>query len=196
MGLFSKSILFICSYYPLFILIILNTLDESRYFILANQLYSRRVVMLFTVIILLITFYFAFKLSKEFLINKTVKRNQLSYKYFVGIKPIKNDVLTNYVVTLFIPLIAINITSSIDLVIISILVIIIFVIFMQGNLIYINPLIFLRYNAYECRVSEDEKLLDHANIIIITKNPLSKFIKGSNLKMYRISESIYFVPEI
>ena len=159
-----KLLLFISAYTPLFVILLIKNFDYSQiiFWVIITLLILADVVLLII-----------FKISKQWT-NQEIKINDYTNR--------TSDAL-NYVIAYVIAFLAFNINLWQDIASLIILLIVTFVIYINSNLIFVNPLLnLLGYKFYEVTNDYGNKT------IIITKKEV---IKGKILKVKNFDKMIY-----
>lgn len=185
---FAKWLLFITSYVPLYLLLILNNLEikergqwkdwETLRQALFNHLSFNLVMMILSIgsIIILICLNFLKSNSHIDCNVKDVKNNS-------------GDIL-NYFITYLFPLLSMDINNSSSIVVNVFVFLIIGLLYVKGDLLYLNPmLILLRYEVIQ--------LGDRIVITHKTNSELQKYIiEKGRIDVHEICNGIYVEKEI
>lgn len=169
-----KWMLFISSYTPLLAILFIRNFD-----------FTKSGVTLIFLVILSLTILFA-NLSLFILLKKIVGYGTEVFK------PIKvankSDELMNYIVTYVIPFLNFDISKWQDIGSLLILLLLVGVIYIESNLVYINPMLSLYgYRILEIEVSTHNQ--PNQTIIVISNG--KKFGTGTEVKLVHLTEDIY-----
>ena len=177
---YIKILFFISAYSPLFVILAIRNADYSSW------LNPNNYVSLFLIIVSLISLFFI-----KFFLNKQ-KNIQPEQFEIVDIED-KTGELSTYLLTYLVPFLTINLHSKRDMLSLIIFIYIIGLIYVNSNMIYINPIImFFKHKILELKVKKDgvEK-----NIIIIIPNEAKFLKKGAFLRCSIVNthyKDIYF----
>lgn len=198
---FSKWILFISSYIPLYIIFIVsngfdiyNKCEEIRnkknYDI--NMLIEASKIHIFLIITFLLLIVFAFIFLKIMLWRCS------QHSTFEKIKDleINNKSVNEYVLVYILPFINVQSNDYKQLTIFLMILIIIGIISVRNNLVYINPVLYSqKYNIYKFKNETNSN-----ENILITKFTILEIMENGNIKdeyinirLSKISENVYFI---
>ena len=169
-----KISLFLNSYLPLFIMIIIKNylpLSESSkkpcYFIFP-------IILIMLIIIPIIVLIYLFR------VNQTMQPVTIQLDKVV----LKNADVLNYIVAYLIPFLGFNFKDWKDILFVSFFLFIIAVIYIKTNLIYVNPVLFLLgYSIYEIQ-NENQFIF-----MFITK--CDNIRRGQTVKVVELTKNIY-----
>ena len=191
LNLFIKIFLFLTAYYPLFLILFVQ---NSK---LIDKIFSsEHIVVKWTTLndslvyglALGLIFYILLKLFIKF----QSKSNTSQYRV-IKIKDISHETL-NYILTYLIAFLSLQLNNPKDIISILILLFIIGIIYVNSNLLYINPFLqLLNYSIYELTIKKD---MTEKSIVIIAILPNDKIIKNKYVDISLINEgfkNIYFV---
>lgn len=194
MHLFTKILLFISSYSLLFLIFCLKWLSSIKDI---HGVFPKVIVnhFIFSIIFFIIIFIIFFaSLSYYLLIIRTRKKDIRMRKRVISIKPLNNNVLTNFLVSLLLPIAGLSIQNKFDVIIIIIILAIIFSIFKQGDLFYINPILLIfGFKIYEVNIiNPNAEENTSTSAIILTRKNQSKYPNLVEVNLFEISKNVYF----
>jgi len=185
---FAKWLLFITSYVPLYLLLILVNLEIKNWydwknFEILKQAFCNHLFFNMTMIILSICSVIILICLNLFKSNEYVKCH---------VKDIKNnsgDIL-NYFITYLFPLLSMDINNSCSVIVNVLVFLIIGILYVKGDLLYLNPMLLLfRYEVVQIK---DQIIITHK-----CNGELQKYIieKGW-IEVHKICDGIYLEKEI
>lgn len=164
MSKFIKLLLFLSSYVPLIIIFSIRVVNNYRYFTISGIIIS----IILTIILLRII-----KATAQLSIEKLSLSN-VNYK--------SSDLLA-YMFSYVFSFLDFNLESYIDLIIILFIFVILAVIYINSNMIYINPMLSIfGYKIYE--IIDDDKNI----YVLITKK--SKLEVGKSMNVYDLGSNV------
>lgn len=200
---FSKWILYISSYIPLYLIYIVNNIFDvysayekiryknqySFYLLLSNSKINITIIIIFSILILV-------SASLLFLIIYVISKST-SYNKFYSIEK-NNEKINEYVLMYVVPFITMQSDSCKDLFMFLIIFIVIGIISVKNDLVYVNPVLyFFKYNIYLFK--EENSICKN---ILITKYSIIQLKKLScsegdciQIRASNLSEGVYFVEK-
>ncbi|WP_106587544.1 hypothetical protein [Salsuginibacillus halophilus] len=146
-----------------------------------------------TTVVLAHCFYYAYRGLFKHQHNKTQPEMD---RQIVNVRPIKNELFTAYVVSFFLPILNTSFTSVADTLTFLIIMVLLFVLSLQVNMYYFNPLmlVLFKYQAFEVKVHDHHKLHpgDPQEAIILSKRDLDFFSDRPYLKLVKIKDGVYY----
>ena len=174
-----KLILFVSSYAPLFIIFTLKIFEERK---IHWDVLKVSILLGILVLIYFITYVILLKIPKKNSNERTL----------LNVTNINDQVYTNYLVSFFVPLVSLNIKSSTDFVIIALILPLMFGIFVQGNMIFLNPLLFfLGYKIYKAKINSNNSATLASEILIITKKEEIDFERNNKVNISKVNRNLY-----
>jgi hypothetical protein len=182
--------LFATSYLPLFILLIGKQINNNyeclNYGGIDNvslMLFITKFGLSFILSIIAILGYLGFALT----IKNLEKDSDNGFKIRIADVKNKNSESISYIATYIIPFAFLDLSGLFDLFSILFLILIIYRIYINSNLILINPVLNIRYALYEVEYIEDE---NKRTCFIISKE---KYLQESEeIKIYEIGHKMYY----
>lgn len=191
LNIFIKIFLFLTAYYPLFLILFVQNSN------LIDKIFSEGIKSIKwtsfndSLIYGLIVGLVFFVLLKLFI--KFQKKSNTSQFRVIKIKDISHETL-NYILTYLIAFLSLKLNDPKDIISILILLFIIGIIYVNSNLLYINPFLqLLNYSIYELTIKKD---MAERSIVIIAILPNNKIIKNEYINISLINEgfkNIYFI---
>lgn len=183
MGILYKIILFISSFAPLYVMLIIQEIDRAikyeNIYKLSLSIYSYWFVLIIVSIISIISVCIIFKDSG----NETIKVDINLEK--------QGDNVISYIMTYLVPLLSINPNDYINLIQNAFLFIIIGVIYIQQNLLFLNPIFsLLNYKFY--KNSKNEFILSRYTI----EELKSLKYEGNKLYARQIDEKFWIIKKV
>lgn len=158
---YIKILFFISAYSPLFIILAIRNIDDSSLLNFNNYLAC------FLILISLISLWFV-----KFFLDQQQEIQPEQFE-IVEIED-KTGELSTYILTYLVPFLTINLHSKKDIFSLLIFIYIIGLIYVNSNMIYINPVIMIfKHKILELRVKKDDT---EKRIIIIIPNE-AKFLR-------------------
>lgn len=191
LNIFIKIFLFLTAYYPLFLILFVqnsNLIDKIfREGISSIKWMNFNDSLIYGLIIGLIFFI----LLKIFI--KFQSKSNTSQFRVIKIKDVSHETL-NYILTYLIAFLSLKLNDPKDIISILILLFIIGIIYVNSNLLYINPFLqLLNYSIYELTIKKD---MAEKSTVIIAILPNNKIIKNEYINISLVNEgfkNIYFI---
>lgn len=191
LNIFIKIFLFLTAYYPLFLILFIqnsNLIDKIfKEGISSIKWMNFNDSLIYGLIIGLIFFI----LLKIFI--KFQSKSNTSQFRVIKIKDVSHETL-NYILTYLIAFLSLKLNDPKDIISILILLFIIGIIYVNSNLLYINPFLqLLNYSIYELTIKKD---MAEKSIVIIAILPNNKIIKNEYINISLVNEgfkNIYFI---
>ncbi len=191
LNIFIKIFLFLTAYYPLFLILFVqnsNLIDKIfKEGISSIKWMNFNDSLIYGLIIGLIFFI----LLKIFI--KFQSKSNTSQFRVIKIKDVSHETL-NYILTYLIAFLSLKLNDPKDIISILILLFIIGIIYVNSNLLYINPFLqLLNYSIYELTIKKD---MAEKSIVIIAILPNNKIIKNEYINISLVNEgfkNIYFI---
>lgn len=191
LNIFIKIFLFLTAYYPLFLILFVqnsNLIDK----IFSEGITSTKWInfndSLIYGLILGLVFFVLLKLFIKF----QSKSNTSQFRV-IKIKDISHETL-NYILTYLIAFLSLKLNDPKDIISVLILLFIIGIIYVNSNLLYINPFLqLLNYSIYELTIKKD---IAEKSTVIIAILPNNKIIKNEYINISLVNEgfkNIYFI---
>lgn len=199
-----KCLLFISSYTPLFIILILKSFGNNKELTEHNRLCKDGIVyctkgflqtnyndILYLIIsssIILVTV----SISVIFLFLFIFKEAKIIAPMYINIESIenKNSEILSYIGTYLIPFIGIDLNSPLDFISTFFLFVIIGTLYIKSELILVNPLLSIfGYNIFSCKIPANSSDLSH-NKIVITKR---KSIDEGRILVTQLNNNIFLL---
>ena len=139
---FEKTIFFITAFTPLWIIIIIKYSFHEE-----NMLYNGLTIFVFVPI------YYMFHKLKQ----KRESTTEIEYVKVVQKQEITHDVI--FYIFAYIPLLLINKFDSVEILTFSILLFTIYVLYINKNMLHINPIIILKYKTYRVIDERDNTVI-------------------------------------
>lgn len=159
-----KVILFLSSYIPLFVIIMIRNYEQQ------DLVIALGIVIATVLIILVIVFWKVRSVSGKYLkIEKIENLNRVGLEYFI---------------TYIIPFLAINFLEIKDLLALGVIFFVMGVIYIKSDLIYMNPILNLAgFNLYKV-------ISDGHEHIIITRKKRNEF--SNSQEVFPLAEDVYY----
>ena len=191
LNIFIKIFLFLTAYYPLFLILFVqnsNLIDKIfKEGISSIKWMNFNDSLIYGLIIGLI-FFILLKIFIKF----QSKSNTYQFRV-IKIKDVSHETL-NYILTYLIAFLSLKLNDPKDIISILILLFIIGIIYVNSNLLYINPFLqLLNYSIYELTIKKD---MAEKSIVIIAILPNNKIIKNEYINISLVNEgfkNIYFI---
>lgn len=178
MKIFAKIMLFISAYTPLFLIIIMKNYPQLAD-LYVNWAFLEIIILIVIALIIIISNLFL--LFYLFGIVKSRSTRTFEVKSSIN----KTSDTLNYLLPYIIGLIGFNITLLQDLISLAILLFIVFVVYINSNLILMNPLLnALGFKFYGLELKNGD------NIIVITKKDIKNNI---SINPKRIDKGLYII---
>ena len=172
---FAKLILFISSYLPLFIILLLNYWSNKMVL---------NIIIIIIVLISLVCWFILFYLLKD--INNT----QGKICEVINISD-ESEISLNYLFTYIIPFLSMQYDNWKNVLSIGIILFITLVIYVNSNLLYMNPMLNLSgYSILKVTVKRKEEIKQY---ILITKSKDKNIQIGENINICEFCENIYYL---
>ena len=183
LNIFIKIFLFLTAYYPLFLILFVqnsNLIDKIfKEGISSIKWMNFNDSLIYGLIIGLIFFI----LLKIFI--KFQSKSNTSQFRVIKIKDVSHETL-NYILTYLIAFLSLKLNDPKDIISILILLFIIGIIYVNSNLLYINPFLqLLNYSIYELTIKKD---MAEKSIVIIAILPNNKIIKNEYINISLVNE--------
>ena len=189
---FVKWVLFLVAYYPLFLILLIQNsklIDKIFKLDLAGFKWSEFNDPIIYGLVVGLVIWIIIKSFVKFQQNT----NTIQYK-IVDIKNISHETL-NYILTYLIAFLSLNLENPKTILCVMILLFIIGIIYINSNLLYINPILqLLDYSIYELTVTREG--CNEVKIIAISKISQNKIRKHEFIDISLVNEgskNIYFV---
>lgn len=195
-----KLVLFLSSYIPLSLIVILQMirvsndfLDNKKLtFVLSDYetwmnffqlLYYEEILILVFVIILLL-------LALKIILRKSIDTNLLCDLEIKGINNISSHYITSYFAVYIFPFITLNMTTFDGIGTVLILISIIGYVYIKNDILYINPVlnILFKFNVYSIDISENKNVTE---VILLSKKSRADLKINPSIKTYRIGYSVF-----
>lgn len=209
LSVWAKILLFCSAYIPLFLIIIIK--NWNTFILKSNFIYNDNIfhlvkhhpiyifkkisnLIIDPVFILIITCVIAVL----FLHYLLTKQSAISPKKLeiIEVKNRTSDTL-NYILTFIIPFLSLNLTNYTDIFCILLLLVTISVVYINSNLLYINPVLNLMgYTTFEIngKILNNEKEED--GLFLIAKNTRKSIRKGNTIDVSIFDNGIYFTENL
>ncbi len=172
---FAKLILFICSYLPLFIILLLNYWS--------NRLVLN-IILISIVIFSLISWFILFYLLKD------IDCTHGKVYEVINISD-ESEISLNYLFTYIIPFLSMQYDNWKNLLSIGIILFITLVIYVNSNLIYMNPMLNISgYSILKITVKRNDKIYQY---ILITKSKNKNIQINENINICEFCDNIYYL---
>lgn len=198
---FSKWILFVSSYIPLYIIFIVSNVfdiynEHSKVVILKNYSVGMLMDSIEVNIFLIITFTALIVISSILLCIIFWSASKSSnFKNITDIE-INNKIVNDYILVYILPFISVQSNDVKQLTIFLLVFITIGIISVKNDLVYINPVLYLlKYNIYIIKIDANR-----SSSMLITKYTVLEFKEKGickndaiNIRISRISSNIYYL---
>lgn len=175
---YSKLILFICSYLPLFIILLINYWSDNL---------TTNIILFF---VLIISFFSWCILI--YLLNDINNANGELYEV-VEIYD-ESEISLNYLFTYIIPFLSMQYDSWKNLLSIGIVLFITLIIYVNSNLLYMNPMLNLSgYHILKAVLKRNDKIY---NYILITKTKNKNIQVGQHINICEFCDNIYYSKDL
>jgi len=148
-----KLSLFISSYFPLFLIIIIRQIEQNINFLVFGGINLHAIKLLLSKfgITIILSFILLFGLIGIYIfINNMKKLVQNNYYELVAVKiQNKNTESIGYIATYLLPFVFQTYTTLLDIIQVILLLSVMYVIYSHSTLIVVNPLLNLKYSLYE-----------------------------------------------
>ncbi len=186
----SQKALFLTSYLPLFILIILKQIYTNATYLSYGEITLKSIICLIenfglSIMLIILTAYGIIGTFFTFKNLEKVATNGFPVKV-TNVKN-KNSESINYIATYIIPFAFQNFNSWLELVSTILIIYVIYRIYINSNLLLINPTLSFWFGIYDIEYSESDKT---KNGIIITKEKY--LIEEENIRLYDIGHKMYY----
>lgn len=192
-----KTLLFISSYIPLFILLFIQNIDielvkmsngdnniTKSIIAMVKNTWSKQPTLWIIIIILVILSIIS--LIVLFYNSNEKKEINLNKKSFTNLKSLNGNIL-NYFITYLIPLMTMDVNDTISIIVNSLVFIIIGIFYISEDLIHLNLIyILLGYKVYETNNKE----------IVISNRSSDEFKGNKYLPFNKVGKNIYVVKNI
>ena len=195
----AQFALFVSSYFPLFFLLILKQLSENIEFLNWGGLNSISILTFIlkfglSTVLIIISIFGLFGLIKTL---KNIEENIENGLPFVVLNvKNKNSESIGYIATYIIPFLFQSFSGWYELFSVLFLLLIIYPIYINSNLLLINPLLSIRYSIFEIEYTliSNDKNKKVKNGLVITRD---KYLCDDlNVKLYEIGHKLYFAKVI
>lgn len=183
--------LFLTSYAPLFIIIVLKQLFSNSEYLKYNNISQQSILCLLekfglTIISVILTAIGIFGLYR-LLRNLNKKKNNGYQVKIISVKN-ENNQFSNYIVSYIIPIAFLSSDKIIDSILILILLLVIYRLYIKSSMILVNPtLSFWGYYLYDIEYMLDSK--NHSGTILIKDSFIEK---NDKVIIYQIGVNTYF----
>lgn len=188
--------LFITSYIPLFVIIILKQVQTNWEYLCFGGLNGDAIICMMEKFGMPIVLFIIMLLGTVglYLLIKNLEKN-LPNGLDVRVLVInnRNSESLGYLATYIVPFMASNFSSLLECVYFLLIMLLIYVIYINSNMILVNPILNIRYSLLEIEYSAiaDEGRICKALIIACTKD----LIEDVNYKIYPIGFKLYYGKE-
>lgn len=183
-----KLNLFISSYSPVFYIALIRLFEDLQ---LSWTIFS----ILFAVLTLVVIYTFWRSYQGLFAHDKQTN-NPCIDRTIYSPRPIKDRLFTSYVVSYLLPILNVNFTSAADTVTFLLIMVLLFVLSLQINMYYFNPLLLIMfgYQAYEVTVDDGGKPAESGpkDVMILSRNQLEFFYETPRTDLVKIKDGIYY----
>ena len=180
-------ILFITSYIPLFILLIIRQLKQNKKYLNYSEdgfycFFKMFGLSIFLTIIIFIGFYSLKQLLENF-------KSNINNGDLVKIVEVenKNSESIAYISTYIVPFVFQDTNEFLDLVSIFLILILIFFIYVKSDMIVVNPILNIKYSIYQIVYQKNN--IQKKGILI---SQIEKLNKNQEIKINQISKDIYY----
>lgn len=183
-------VLFLTSYIPLFVLLILRQIKQNKEFLEFSGFSADNILLAFQKFGLsfLLLFFILFGLIGLIFLLNNLKR-KINNGFIINVKKVenKNSESIAYISTYIVPFIFQDTNDFFDLASIFIVLAIIFIIYIKSNMIVINPILNITHSLYQIdfKTGSSEK-----NVLLISKN--RDIEANMDIKINQISSNIYY----
>jgi hypothetical protein len=180
-------ILFITSYIPLFILLIISQLKQNKKYLNYSEdgfycFFKMFGLSIFLTIVIFIGFYSLKQLLENF-------KSNINNGDLVKIVEVenKNSESIAYISTYIVPFVFQDTNEFLDLVSIFLILILIFFIYVKSDMIVVNPILNIRYSIYQIEYQKNN--IQKKGILI---SQIEEINKNQEIKINQISKDIYY----
>lgn len=180
-------ILFITSYIPLFILLIIRQLKQNKKYLNYSEdgfycFFKMFGLSIFLTIIIFIGFYSLKQLLENF-------KSNINNGDLVKIVEVenKNSESIAYISTYIVPFVFQDTNEFLDLVSIFLILILIFFIYVKSDMIVVNPILNIKYSIYQIEYQKNN--IQKKGILI---SQIEELNKNQEIKINQISKDIYY----
>ncbi len=189
----AQFALFVSSYFPLFLLIIVRQLSENWEFLHwagisldSIKLFAFKFGLSFTLLFVSVIGLFGYWQTLGNLEEVAKNGNPVIVKDVKN----KNSEAIGYIATYIIPFLFQGFSGWYECLSILFLLAIIYRIYINSSLLLINPLLSFRFSIYEIEYEENNK---NKNGLVISRNMYLQ--DDSNIKIYEIGHKLYFATD-
>lgn len=185
--------LFITSYTPLFLIIIVKDISKNSLFLHWGGLHEEAILIFLSkfgfIITILIIILFSFLIVKLTLINL---ENSIDNGFIARISNVNNKSaeIISYIATYIIPFVY-DANEPLEYLIMFILISIIFIIYINSPLLIVNPILGLKYGIYEISFTQNGI---SKSAIVLSKDKY--LLEGNMIKLLSIGHKIYYTQKI
>jgi len=194
-----KLILFLSSYIPLILIIILQMLRLSLDNLktpLSLSLHNTKTwnniwnLKYIYPIFLLIVISIALIILLKIVLHCTKDPNLTTDIDIQEVNNMNSNYITNYFSVYIFPFITLNMTSLDGVGTVIILTVIIGYVYIKNDILYINPIlnIIFKYNIYSIEIKENSKLIE---IVLLSKKKRTELKINPNISAYRIGYNVF-----
>lgn len=194
---FSKWILFVSSYIPLYVIFIVGNLfdiyikysENNPKVDIYSLIFQCKINIVIIIFFIIVIFLSLILLKKILNISKDGRKNKT-------IKSIKkcNDRVSDYVLVYIIPFVTITLDSYKQLVLFLMIFLLLGYISVKNELVYINPILyFKKYNFYNVTIKNNECILISKKTIHQLKNENMCNDDKIKVEVYEFSRGIFII---
>lgn len=198
-SLFVKLVLFLSSYIPLILIMILQTLRVSlenlnsplNFSILRLSTWNNLLTLKYVYHITILIFISIVLIILLKLILCCTKDTNLTTEIEIqNINNINSNYITNYLSVYIFPFITLNMTQFDGIGTVIILTIIIGYVYITNDILYINPIlnILFHYNIYSVEIIDNNKFID---LILLSRNKRTSLKTNPYVSAYRIGYNVF-----
>jgi hypothetical protein len=187
-------VLFVTSYIPLFILVILKQVSENRYFLIWGG-FNRDAILLciqkfgFSMFLCLISILGL--LGIIFTFKKLEKDSKNGDNVITINVSNKNNESVGYIATYIVPFLSQNFNGLYEIITFVFLMMIIYSVYINSNMILINPILNLKYSIFQIEYREQNGKEKNGLVIIKSKY----LMEEAYIKIYPIGFKLYYVAK-